>query len=87
MDYYQLSRDLLDDWNSCMQMRVPSNVVALQLEIDKCARLAFKLDQEYAWGSDLSALIAAYNELLPNLNQLKEHLIFEVLRSVRPANK
>ena len=87
MDYKELSRELLDEWNLLMQVRVPSDVVALRLELDNVCKFAFKLDQEYAWGSDEESLISAYNALIPKLEHLRERIVFEVLKSTPQQNK
>jgi hypothetical protein len=80
MDYKELARELLDEWNLCLNARVPKDVVSLQLVKDRCSSFAYVLDQEYAWGTSDEELKKACQALAPELKKLKEKIVFEVLK-------
>ena len=80
MDCKEFARELLDDWHLCENARVPKNVIDLQLAKDKCAALAYVVDQEYAWGTSDVELQKACDALAPMLKKLKEKIVFEVLK-------
>jgi hypothetical protein len=80
MDYKELARELLEEWNLCERARVPKDVVSLQLVKDKCSALAHVVDQEYAWGTSDEELQKACDALAPMLKKLKEKIVFEVLK-------
>ena len=82
-----LIREILDEWDLCLNARVPSNVVELQLEKDMCAILAQHLDHTYVWELDDESLTLAYNAFAPKLQHLKERIVLEVLSGPLPMTK
>ena len=70
---------MLEEWDLCVNTQVPSNVIELQLEKDKCVLLARVLENAYRWEQDDLTLQQAYDAFTPKLQQLQQRIIFEVL--------
>lgn len=79
MNWHNRADRLLEEFNLCMQARPKHNAVDVQLEKDRCATFAYNLATQRGWGTDIE-IAEACHKLEPRLKQLKEKLIFEVLK-------
>jgi hypothetical protein len=79
MNWHSRADHLLEEFNLCMQARPKHNAVDVQLEKDRCATFAYNLATQRGWGTDVE-IAEACHQLEPRLKQLKEKLIFEVLK-------
>lgn len=70
---------LLEEFDHCMRARPRHNAVDVQLEKDSVAKWAYHLNSQIAWGTD-NDVAEACHQLEPRLNNLKEKIVFEVLK-------
>jgi hypothetical protein len=68
-----------DRYKGIVEYRGKHNAVDVQLEKDRCATFAYNLATQRGWGTDIE-IAEACHKLEPRLKQLKEKLIFEVLK-------
>lgn len=73
------AEELLNEFYLCMGARPKHNAVDFRLEKDQCEKIAGKLNNLLAWGSE-EEIADACKTLEPKLHKLKEKLIFEVLK-------
>ena len=79
MDLREQATALLEEFNLCMRSQPKHNAVELQIEKDSCARWAYNLNNQLAWGNELDIAEACY-QLEPRLAQLKQKVIIEILQ-------
>lgn len=80
MDWQLYATQLLEEFNQCMQARPRHDAVGVQLEKDSCARYAYYLNTQRAWGTENEIAEACY-QLEPRLKKLKEKLVMEILQN------
>jgi hypothetical protein len=78
-DWKQQADDLLQEYNLCCQARPRHGAIEVQLEKDAVGRWASHLATQRSWGTDVE-IAEACHQLEPRLKQLKEKLVFEVLK-------
>jgi hypothetical protein len=78
-DWKQRADELLQEYNLCCQARPRHGAIEVQLEKDTVGRWASHLATQRSWGTD-HEIAEACHQLEPRLAQLKEKLVFEVLK-------
>ena len=78
IDYRVRAEELLADFNLCLAAKPKHNAVGVQLEKDSCAKWAYHLNTQLAWGTE-QELAEACNQFEPRLKQLREKVIIEIL--------
>ena len=78
-DWKQRADELLQEYNLCCQARPRHGAIEVQLEKDAVGRWASHLAIQRSWGTD-HEIAEACHQLEPKLTQLKEKLVFEVLK-------
>lgn len=71
---------LLEEFDLCCKAKPKHNAVGVQLEKDTCAKFAYLLSTQRSWGDEIE-IAEACHQLEPRLNQLKEKLVFEILKN------
>lgn len=78
MDFREYAKQLLEEFNLCVQARPKHNAVDVQLEKDSVSRWAYHLNNQLGWGTENEIAEACY-QLEPKLTKLKEKLILDIL--------
>jgi hypothetical protein len=80
MDFTTYGKQLLEEFNLCLQARPKHNAVDVQLEKDSVAKWAYHLNHQLGWGEERDIAEACY-QLEPRLSALKEKLVMEILQN------
>ncbi len=78
IDWKARADELIEDFNICLRAKPRHDAVNVQLEKDNCAKFAYNLNTQRAWGNDNEIAEACY-QLETRLHKLKEKLIMEIL--------
>jgi hypothetical protein len=80
IDFREHARQLLEEYNLCVQAKPRHNAVDVQLEKDAVSKWAVHLNNQLGWGSENDIAEACY-QLEPRLQSLKKNLVMEILQN------
>jgi hypothetical protein len=78
MNYKEHARQLLQDWQLCVNAKPKHDAIDIQLEKDRCEEWAIQLMTISMWGTPNELAEACY-QFEYRLKNLKEKIIIEVL--------
>jgi hypothetical protein len=79
MNYKEHARQLIQDWQLCVNAKPKHDAIDIQLEKDRCEEWAIQLMTISMWGTP-NELAEACNQFESRLQPLKEKIIIEVIR-------
>jgi hypothetical protein len=79
-DFKEYADQLLEEYNLCVKARPKHNAVDIQILKDSVGKWASYLATQRSWGTETDIAEACY-QLAPRLQELKEQVIFEVLKN------
>jgi hypothetical protein len=80
MDFKEYADQLIEEYNLCAKARPKHNAVDIQILKDSVGKWASHLATQRSWGTENDIAEACY-QLAPRLQELKEQVIFEVLKN------
>jgi hypothetical protein len=80
IDFREHARQLLEDYNLCVQAKPKHNAVDVQLEKDAVSKWAAHLNKQISWGSE-NDIAEACHQLEPRLHSLRKNLVMEILKN------
>ena len=79
-DFKEYADQLLEEYNLCVKARPKHNAVDIQILKDSVGKWASNLATQRSWGTE-TEIAEACHQLAPRLQELKEQVIFEVLKN------
>jgi hypothetical protein len=79
-DFKEYADQVLEEYNLCVKARPKHNAVGIQILKDSVGKWASHLATQRSWGTE-TEIAEACHQLAPRLQELKEQVIFEVLKN------
>jgi len=80
IDWKAYAEFLLEEFDLCIKAKPMHDAINVQLEKDAVAKVAYRLNNIRAWGTD-TEIEQVCLEFSPKLDELKKKLVFNILRN------